>query len=180
MQHVVEKEKHKDHYHTTVQPLTDNEVKPEVHTHKQAPTQHREFEHDDKAKTQHKLAADKAHFKDTTTYGAAIETKSQAPTVTGEHVHHHIHETVQPVIHKGKSDSCPPLTMLTTSSETVQPSVTHTTIPIKETHHEAAEHHASTIAQPMSIDEFKKDHTLAGTSAAHKTKYEGTPKGEAD
>jgi len=106
VQPVLEKEIHKDIYHTTVQPLTDKEVKPTEHEHKQAPTQHREVEHDNAEATNQKIEAEKAKYQDSVKEGATIETKTQEPTVTGEHVHHHLHETIQPVIEKGSSNEC--------------------------------------------------------------------------
>ena len=44
----VEKEKHQDHYHTTIQPLKDSEVLPEQHEHTQE-TEHRSIDNDDGA-----------------------------------------------------------------------------------------------------------------------------------
>src|SRR6187402_1268659 len=44
----VEKEKHQDHYHTTIQPLKDSEVLPEKHDHIQE-TEHRSIDNDDGA-----------------------------------------------------------------------------------------------------------------------------------
>ena len=99
---VVEKEVHKDHYHTTVQPLKDREVQETEHNFEQKDTEYREFDKDDgkaKAKVDQKLAG----FEDTVEEHAGLETKKQEDTVVGEHVHHHLHEIIQPVIEKGTS-----------------------------------------------------------------------------
>lgn len=45
-QTVVDKERHQDHCHTTIQPLKDREVLPEKHDHTQAATQCREIDRD--------------------------------------------------------------------------------------------------------------------------------------
>jgi len=42
------------------------------------------------------------------------ETRTVSPTIAGEHIHHHVHETIQPVVQK----------------EVIAPSVVHTTVSI--------------------------------------------------
>jgi hypothetical protein len=96
----VEKEKHQDHYHTTVQPLKDSEVLPEKHDHTQD-TEHRSINYDDGA-AKAKAEADRTGF-ESTSEQEQFESKTQEPTQGEEHVHHHLHETVQPVIEKGES-----------------------------------------------------------------------------
>jgi hypothetical protein len=112
----VDREVHQHHHHTTVQPLTHQETLPEKHTHNILPTENREFHHNDESATKERLAAEMANFKNESTTHETTHTKAAAPSVTGEHVHHHVHETVVPVVHK----------------ETIQPEVVHTTVPIHE------------------------------------------------
>jgi hypothetical protein len=95
----VEKEKHQDHYHTTIQPLKDSEVLSGKHDHIQE-TEHRSINNDDDA-AKAKAEADRAGFESTSEQNK-FEAKTQEPTQEEEHVHHHLHETVQPVIEKGK------------------------------------------------------------------------------
>lgn len=141
VQAVIDKEKHQDHYHTTVQPLKDREVAPEKHDYQEASTIERKFDDENAAETKAKLEAEKARFKNTTTEDAE-ESKAYESTVVGEeHVHHHHHEIIQPVIEK----------------ETVKNSVTHTKVPIHEVHHEASVVEATSVAEPKSVDEFKKE-----------------------
>jgi hypothetical protein len=97
-QEFIEKEKHKDHYHTTVQPLKDSEVLPEKHDYEQE-TKQRGFNHDDGA-AKAKAEADRAGFS-STSEEKQFESKVKQPTKETEHVHHHLHETIQPVIEKG-------------------------------------------------------------------------------
>jgi len=139
---VVDKEKHQDHYHTTIQPLKETEVAPEKHDFKQEATQERTFNNEDAAATKAKLKAEQAKFKNTHTETATAESKTDAGTVVGgEHVHHHHHEIIQPVIEK----------------EIVKNSVTHTKVPIHEVHQEASVVHEATVAEPKSVEEFKKE-----------------------
>lgn len=101
---VIDKERHQDHYHTTVQPLKDEEVLPTQHESAQAATQYREIEHDDD-KIKAKVEAREKGFKDTHKQGATVEKHVDEATEVGEHVHHHLHETIQPVIEKSQSPS---------------------------------------------------------------------------
>jgi len=98
-QTVIDKERHQDHYHTTVQPLKDREVKATKEDEVTAERQYKNVDHRDSG------VKDKVHDRadgfDDTTVEQNSEVKTQAPTLTGEHVHHHLHETIQPVIEKG-------------------------------------------------------------------------------
>lgn len=96
----VEKERHQDHYHTTIQPLKDSEVLPEKHDHVEE-TKHRNINKDDGA-AKAKAEGDRAGFASTTKQ-TQLESKIQEPTQEEEHVHYHLHETIQPVIEKGES-----------------------------------------------------------------------------
>jgi hypothetical protein len=97
----IEKGKYHDHYHSTIQPLKDAEVLPEKHDHVQE-TEHRSFDQDDNT-AKAKAEADRAGF-ESTSEKKEVEVKTKEPTLGEEHVHHHLHETVQPVIEKGKFD----------------------------------------------------------------------------
>ncbi|KAF2637991.1 hypothetical protein P280DRAFT_471647 [Massarina eburnea CBS 473.64] len=156
----VDKEAHQDHYHRTVQPVQDREVLPEEHEAKLGAVQHREFDHRDHESTKRNLAREQAEFKDQRVVEDMTHSQSAAPTIGGEHVHHHIHETIQPVVHK----------------ETIQPHVTHTTVPIHEVHHNQAQHHQSTQLPAMSMSEFKnKGGALHGREERYDG-FEGEPK----
>ena len=96
----IDKEVHQHHYHTTVQPVSHQEVIPEKHTHNIIPQVEREFKHDNEAETSRRVNAELGQFQNTSTTHQTRHTTAAAPQVVGEHVHHHVHETVQPVIHK--------------------------------------------------------------------------------
>jgi hypothetical protein len=156
----VDKEVHQDHYHRTVQPVKDREVLPETHTAKLGAVQHREFDHRDHDHVKRSLAQEQAQFRDERRVESATASQSVAPTIGGEHVHHHIHETIQPVIEK----------------EVIQPNVVHTTVPIHEVHHNKATVHETTALPTMTIDEFKhKGGVLSGREERY-DEFEGVPK----
>ncbi|KAI0551705.1 hypothetical protein F4679DRAFT_593135 [Xylaria curta] len=137
-QKVLERERHQDHYKTTVQPLKEREVMPEEHLHEQANIQHRYINRDQgEAKATHEHR--QAKFQDVSKEAGTHSETIQEPTLTSERVYHHFHETIQPVVEK----------------ETVMPSVTHKTIPIKETIQEPTIDDGVTINPPMSREEFE-------------------------
>jgi hypothetical protein len=157
----VDREVHQDHYHTTVQPLAHKEVLPEKHTHNMIPVEHREFHHENESETKERLAREAAKFRDTTTTTETHHTQAHAGVATGEHVHHHVHETVQPIIHK----------------ETVQPEVVHTTVPIHETHHGASQVHGASMLPMKSLSEFTSGGgSLSGGERVTHEEYDGAPR----
>ncbi|CAJ2503434.1 Uu.00g108280.m01.CDS01 [Anthostomella pinea] len=155
----LDKEVHQDHYHHKVQPVQDREVLPEQHTHNVAAVEHRDFDHRDNDKTRQALEAEAAKFKDERVIQETARSQSHAAAVQGEHVHHHVHETVQPVVHK----------------ETIQPSVVHTAVPIHETHHNAAKHHATSTLPPVNMSEYKKQGGALGGKEERFGSFEGEP-----
>lgn len=160
VQTAVDKEVHQDHYHRTVQPVQDREVLPEQHTAKLGAVQHREFDHRDHDTTKRNLIDEQARFKDERRVDATTHSQSAAAAIGGEHVHHHIHETIQPVVQK----------------ETIQPNVVHTTVPIHEVHHNKATHHSTTALPAMTMEEFKsKGGALTGREERYDA-FEGVPK----
>jgi len=157
----LDKEVHQDHHHTTIQPLAHREVLPEQHHHNLAPVQHKEFHHGDEQQTKATLDREAAQFRDTSETHSTTHSAETAPTVTGERIHHHVHEHVQPVIQK----------------ETIQPNVIHTTVPIHETHHAAAVHHGSSTLPTKTLEEFTSERGGLAERAAQKlTEFEGCPK----
>ncbi|EME47043.1 hypothetical protein DOTSEDRAFT_41561 [Dothistroma septosporum NZE10] len=154
-QTVIDRERHQHHYHTTVQPLKDREVEATEHVHEQAATQERVIDKDDEGdQIKARVDAREGAFSDKTVEAATKETKTDEGEVVGEQVHHHLHETIQPVIEK----------------ETIVPSVTHKTIPVHEVINEATKDHGVTKKEAISVDEFK--HNLDG-EASTKIKTDG-------
>jgi hypothetical protein len=139
-QTAIDREVHQHHHHTSVQPIQDREVLPEQHSHHIVGVEHRNIKHGNDDHVQQRLAAERAQFQDTREVGATQHTTSANPVVAGEHIHHHVHENIQPVVQK----------------ETVQPSVVHNTIPIHEVHQNEAKHHTATSLPAVTMDEFKR------------------------
>ncbi|RMZ92218.1 hypothetical protein DV736_g534, partial [Chaetothyriales sp. CBS 134916] len=156
----VDREVHQDHYHTTVQPVSHKETLPEKHTHNLLPVEHKEIQHDSNDEAKAKASAELARFKDSSTVHRTKHTQEVAPTTVGEHVHHHVHETVVPVIQK----------------ETIQPEVVHTTVPVHETHHTASQHHGISALPTKTLDEFNRaGGSLAGSKEHAHEEYDGPP-----
>lgn len=100
VQTAIDKEVHQDHYHTSVQPVHHQEQLKEQHHHNIIPVEHRQYEHDDAEKVKGRLAEEQAKFRDQQERVEGQHTSSVAPIVAGEHIHHHVHETIQPVVNK--------------------------------------------------------------------------------
>ncbi|KAI1818668.1 hypothetical protein GGS20DRAFT_594634 [Poronia punctata] len=132
-QTVIDKERHQDHYRTTVQPLEERQVMPEEHRYEQAEVQHRHFQHDrdHEAKLAHERQ--QQQFQDATKERDVNRKSTREPAMTSEHVHHHLHETIQPVVEK----------------------VTHKTVPVKETHQERGIDEGISVNKPISKAEFE-------------------------
>ncbi|KAI1266211.1 hypothetical protein F5Y18DRAFT_435147 [Xylariaceae sp. FL1019] len=155
----IDKEVHQDHYHHTVQPLADREVLPEQHHFNQGEVQHREFDHRDEDSIKRRLAAESQKFQNERVVEDVRHTRERGAVQQGEHVHHHVHETVQPIVHK----------------ETVEPHVVHTTVPIHEVHHNEAQHHSTTTLPTMSMEDYRKSGSVLGKDKQGYSKFEGTP-----
>jgi len=150
----VDKEVHQDHYHTSVQPVVQKERLGEEHHHNMVPVEHRSFEHDNQKDVERRLEGERAQFKNTTQRVEGETQHSVAPVVAGEHIHHHVHEQIQPVVEK----------------QTIEPHVTHTTVPIHEVHHNAAQHHSASALPAVSMEDFKKQ---GGVLSGREERYDG-------
>jgi len=162
IQEAVDREVHQDHYHTTIQPLQAQEVLPEKHMHQMKGVVEKTYEHGDDRETRLRLEREAAQFKDSQIVHETRTTTAAAPVVAGEHVHHHVHETVQPILHK----------------EIITPEVIHTTVPIHEVHHASSKLHGTSILPMKTMSEFEATGgSLTGTTGttAHET-YEGRPR----
>ncbi|KAF2149728.1 hypothetical protein K461DRAFT_230117 [Myriangium duriaei CBS 260.36] len=159
-QTAIDREIHQDHHHTTVQPIHDRKVLDEQHHHKLGGVEHRKFEHGNDEDVRRRLDEESAKYVDTHQKGETRHTTSAAPTVTGEHVHHHVHERVQPVIDR----------------QVIEPHVTHTVVPIKEQHHNAAAHHSATTLPAVSLEQFKKQGGALGGREERSDFFEGEPR----
>jgi hypothetical protein len=90
-----------------------------------------------------------------------FESKTQEPTQGEEHVHHHLHETVQPVIEKGesiaeKNEDWGVFANTSLIIEVIDPSITHKRVDVKEKIQEPAKYHGVTTNSAVSVEEFEK------------------------
>ncbi|KAH7220086.1 hypothetical protein BKA60DRAFT_608762 [Fusarium oxysporum] len=142
----VDHEVHQDHYHTTIQPVKDKNVLPTKHVYKENEVEeeidHRNNEAKMKAKEEAARIKNEKNVEDTT------HSREYAPTKEHEHIHHHLHENIQPVIER----------------ETVQQKVIHTTNHIHEKEQLNDEYHEATVAPAISLDEFKNGGAKTGTT----------------
>lgn len=159
-QTAVDREIHQHHYHTSVQPVKDKEVLPEQHLHRMQPVEVREIKHGNDAEVRARLEREAAQFRDQRIEGETRVTSSAAPTIAGEHVHHHVHETIQPVIQK----------------EVIQPTVVHTTIPVHEIQYNEPKHHATSALPAVSMAEFQRQGGVLTGREERVDGFEGEPR----
>ncbi|KAF5679655.1 hypothetical protein FCIRC_6033 [Fusarium circinatum] len=142
----VDHEVHQDHYHTTIQPVKDKNVLPTKHVYKENEFEeeidHRNNEAKMKAKEEAAKIKNEKNVEDTT------HSREYAPAKENEHIHHHLHENIQPVIER----------------ETVQQKVIHTTNRIHEKEQLNDEYHEATVAPAISMDDFKNGGAKTGTT----------------
>ena len=122
--------------------------------------EHRNIKHGDDSHVRERLEAERAQFKNTREVGAEQHTQSAGAAVTGEHVHHHVHENIQPVVQK----------------ETIQPSVVHTTVPIHEVHQNESKHHTASSLPAVTMDEFKRQGGHLSGREERTDAFEGEPR----
>lgn len=98
-------------------------------------------------------------FKSTKKILPTTKTTTSAETISGEHIHHHVHEQVQPVIER----------------EVIQPTIIHTTVPIHERIDPGPTFHPATVQPTMTMEEFRRaGGTLEGRPEV-RTVYDGEP-----
>ncbi|EKD13017.1 allergen [Drepanopeziza brunnea f. sp. 'multigermtubi' MB_m1] len=137
----VEREIHQDHYHTTIQPLTNSVVVPEKHDYVLEEEERVVDKDDGRAKKKAKRDIEEVIGEGGSRDVEFEEEKVvEEGTKVREVVHHHLHETILPVIEK----------------EVIVPSVTHKKVEVKEVIQENSKHHGVTTNAPLSQEEFEK------------------------
>ncbi|KAK6537590.1 hypothetical protein TWF694_011770 [Orbilia ellipsospora] len=158
--HAIDREVHQHHHQIHVQPIHHKVVEDEKHHHKIIPIEHRHKHHGKDHKFETALAAEHGQFKDEQNI-LPVQNTNQHNVVVGEHIHHHVHDYIQPVIER----------------ERIVPHVVHTTVPI----HEHIEHepyiHKGNVLPTMTMEEFtKKGFSLKGSKKPlEHIDYEGNP-----
>jgi len=154
----IDREVHQHHHQTHVQPIQDSVVESEQHHHKVAAVEERHHHHGKDEEINRTLAERNAGFQNEREV-LPTQTGQSHQTVVGEHVHHHIHDTVQPVIER----------------ETIQPSVVHTTVPVHERIDKEPQVHQGNVLPTMTMDEFSSTGGHHGKKTHEHIDYEGEP-----
>ena len=122
-----------------MQPVEAHEVKSTEHKHKIIPQVTREHKEDMLPEHRGKLEAMRTQHQNVQHVGGVERTEAHQGAIAGEHLHHHVHETIQTVLQK----------------ETIAPTTFHTTVPIHEQIHEAPIVHEATSLPTVTLDELK-------------------------
>jgi len=161
----IDRERHIHHHQHRVQPINDAQTLETSHIIQTAPEVLREHKEDMLPEHQQKLHEQRTQYANQQVVDDVQRTQANLGTQVNTHEHHHIHETIQPVIQR----------------ETVQPTVIHNTVGVHERLHEAPIVHEMTELPAMTQAEFLKQKESNGPMA-HGDKghthqfYEGAPR----
>ncbi|KXT00524.1 hypothetical protein AC578_4091 [Pseudocercospora eumusae] len=156
----VDQEIHQDHYHVSVQPITEEEYREEQHHHTLLPLEQENFEHDDPAEVQSVLAEVASQFRNEVNNVTAEKTTATLPDIEGMHVHHHVFETIQPVITK----------------RTFEPHVYHVIRQRHQIHHNRAIYHAPSTLPALTLADFLKNGGVLNGREERYDAFEGEPR----
>jgi len=153
----VDREVHQHHHQTHVQPIQDQVVEGEQHHHNIVPIEERHQHHGKDEKVKGLLAEEQNRFGNEREVLPATGTSS-ANEVVGEHVHHHVHDIIQPVVER----------------DVLKSDVVHTTVPIHESIEKEPVIHKGNVLPTVTMDEFSRGGTHSGNKHEH-IDYEGEP-----
>ncbi|ORY83891.1 hypothetical protein BCR37DRAFT_378902 [Protomyces lactucae-debilis] len=106
------------------------------------------------------LEEQKQAYTSTTTQEPTQYSKIEAAAIGSDTTHHHVHETIQPVIQR----------------DVVQKEVIHTTVPIHEIIHEKPVVHEATVEPTITMEAFMKKHgSVSGGTVVSREERPGTP-----
>ncbi|ORY83890.1 hypothetical protein BCR37DRAFT_332249, partial [Protomyces lactucae-debilis] len=152
---VEDREHHVHHHQQRIQPVADRVEEETRHKHNVLPVETRERTQEMTDGAKRALAEQQNAYKNTSETLPTQYNKVQGAAVGQDVTHHHVHETVQPVIQR----------------EVLQKEHIHTTVPIHEVIHEKPVVHEATIEPTISMAEFSKKGGLkAGESVARETR----------
>ncbi|OBT59162.1 hypothetical protein VE04_00895 [Pseudogymnoascus sp. 24MN13] len=159
-QKIIDREVHQDHHHISIQPVGDQEILPETHETNIAPVETHEIKHGNEKHVLERLAAERAQFHNTRDVAETRTTTSTGPTVAGEHIHHHVHETIQPVVER----------------DILEPHVIHNTFPIHEIHINEAKHHSASSLPEVTLAEFQRQGGTLNGREERVDSFSGAPR----
>ncbi|KIR97337.1 allergen [Cryptococcus deuterogattii 2001/935-1] len=161
----IDRERHIHHHQHRIQPIEHKQALDPKHVHVTAPAVVREHKEEMLPEHQETLQKQRTMHSNQQTTGDVEKSHAHLGTHVNQHEHHHIHETVQPVIQR----------------ETIQPTVVHHTAAIHEKVHDAPIVHEVTTLSTIGHNEFlKMKEGLKGATHADKGHqhqfYEGAPR----
>ncbi|CDZ96283.1 hypothetical protein [Phaffia rhodozyma] len=161
----IDRERHIHHHQHRVQPIVATEHLAEEHITQIQPAVVQERHEEMAPEKLEMLEKLKTQHKNTRTIAPTEETVAVLGTTASEHVHHHVHEHITPVIHK----------------ETHQHKIIHNVIPIHEKIHESPIVHESTVLPTLTMEEFRAKMAQAkglhhGEKEHSHHYYEGQPR----
>lgn len=156
----LDREVHQHHHQTHVQPIQDKVVEQTQHHTNVLPVEHRQHHHGKDREVELALKEQASQFRDEREV-LPTQVSQSTNTLVGEHVHHHIHDTIQPVIER----------------ERLQQHVVHTTVPIHERIDKEPVIHSGNVLPTKTLAEFQSaGHSLVGgKSTVEHIDYEGEP-----
>ncbi|KAK8866136.1 hypothetical protein IAR55_001287 [Kwoniella newhampshirensis] len=161
----VDRERHIHHHQHRVQPIADKRTLDTQHVNATGEAVIREHKEEMLPEHQAKLQEQRTLHHNEQRVADVERTNVNLGTHVNEHEHHHIHETIQPVIQR----------------ETVQPTVVHHTAAVHEKIHDAPIVHEITTLPTISHADFLKQKEHVGPHS-HQDKdhshqyYEGAPR----
>ena len=160
VQVVEDREHHVHHHQQRVQPVADKVVNQDVHHHNVLPVEHRERTHEMTEGAKKALADQQSAYQNTQTVNPTTHSREEIAAVGQDVTHHHVHETIQPVIQR----------------EVVQQEVVHTTVPVHHVIHEKPVVHEATVEPTLTMDQFmKKGGSLSGSETVAREVRPGEP-----
>lgn len=160
VQVVEDREHHVHHHQQRVQPVVDKVQQAELHKHNVLPVEHKERTHEMTEGAKKALADQQTAYQNTQTVNPTTRSTEQVAAVGQDVTHHHVHETIQPVIQR----------------EVVQQEVVHTTVPVHHVIHEKPVVHEATVEPTLTMDQFsKKGGSLTGTETVAREVRPGEP-----
>lgn len=88
----MDQEHHQTHYHTSLQPITDEETLELTHEARIGPVENRNYDHDNFEDVQRRLEEERQKYFDHTEHVKGEYTSEVVQTLAGSSLHHHVRE----------------------------------------------------------------------------------------
>ncbi len=157
---IQDREHHVHHHQQRVQPIVDRVVEPEIHQQNVLPVEQREKNYEMTEGAARALREQQTKYRDEQTILPTQKSTIQREAIGQDVTHHHVHETIVPLIQREK----------------IQQEVVHTVIPVHEIIHERPVVHEATVEPTLTMDQFlKKGGNLHGAETVARDVRVGEP-----